>query len=107
MANDQEVERGRDSGWRMAAIGGCAAAGFTLLVATIKARTEWRGDHFERVPPVLGILAIGVLTALLLGVGALLRAGPDPVTRRWGWASIACAFLSPAAFAVIVFASTF
>jgi hypothetical protein len=91
----------------MAAVSACATAAFTLLVAAIKALTEWRGDHFERVPPVLGVLGLGVLTALLVGIGALLRGGPDPVTRRWGWASIACAFLSPAAFIAIVLASTF
>ena len=106
MAINNEVDRNPRAGWTATAIGGCATAGLTLLVACIKALTEWRGDHFERVPPTLGVLAVGILTALALGIGALLRGGPDRLTRRWAWASIACAFLSPAAFFAILLAST-
>jgi hypothetical protein len=100
-------DRGGKGGWRAVAIGACATAGLTLLVGCIKALTEWRGsDHFDRALPTLVVLAVGVLTSLLVGIGAVFRGGADPLTRRWAWASIACAFLSPAAFVAVLYVGT-
>jgi hypothetical protein len=107
MANDRQNDYGEDHSWRAAAIGACATAGLTLLVACIDAVTGWRGsDHFDRVLPTLAVLAIGIVTAPLVGIGAVLRGGADRLTRRWAWASIACAFLSPAAFVAALFVAT-
>ena len=107
MANDRHSDRDGKGGWRAVAIGACATAGLTLLVSCIKALTEWRGsDHFDRVLPTLAVLALGMLTSLLVGIAAAFRGGADPLTRRWAWASIACAFLSPAAFVAVLYAAS-
>ena len=100
------VDSSEDTGWKMLAMCGCAAAAVTFIIACVDAYTGWRGEHFERVLGTLAILAFGTLTALSLGIAALVRNGRDRPTRRWALLSVTLAIASPAVFVLVLFLST-
>ena len=85
------------------AIASLAVAALGCIGACFHAASTWHGENYEQISVTFAILAIGSLSALILGILSLLNSRGNRTIRRLAAVSVFCAVLSPGVFFLWMF----